>query len=323
MAFYSVALVYGGISALLTILGLSPVFIVAPVLLFFAPLPVMFVCLRYDYYAGMLAALVAAMIIVPFLHSPIALGYLIALALPGWLMGFLFLQADLAALNHQTQRAVLRWYPVGAIVAMMAAFAPVLVGISILVAPSFEEYQKMLLAFSNRILEANAGQTDLSALAKGGDSQDVAKMLAQFLPIMGATAWLTMMLMNFWLSVRMNLYRPDFPRPKPNFFAFALPRWFNIFFPAAFVLTFFSGALGLIGTVAVVTGTLCFMLLGLSVIHLGTLNTRWRVPILLSVYFFLLVQGWAIFIVALLGLVEHYAGLKRRFFQKTGSSSKA
>jgi hypothetical protein len=81
---------------------------------------------------------------------------------------------------------------------------------------------------------------------------------------------------------------------------------------AALAWAIADGALGFIGRNAAVILLVPFLFLGLAVVHAFARASRFRSWLLVSAYGSMLVLGWPVLLVAILGLFEQGLGLRRR-----------
>jgi hypothetical protein len=95
---------------------------------------------------------------------------------------------------------------------------------------------------------------------------------------------------------------------------FELPKWLEIALLAALAASFLPGITGMFGRNATVVLSTPFFLLGLAVIHTLSRRIAARSIALVVLYFLLIVAMLPVgALVALLGLVEHWNSLRRRF----------
>src|SRR3712207_2592144 len=116
MNFVATGIGAGLVSALLTavIVKATPL---AAMLYLLAPIPVLIVSLGWDHRSGLVAALVGGLAIA-FILSPLSgLGFAIITALPAWWLSYLSL------LGRPGADGTMEWYPVGRLLAWIAATA--------------------------------------------------------------------------------------------------------------------------------------------------------------------------------------------------------
>src|SRR5262252_8750344 len=116
----------GACSALLFALMLSKS-VVAIGLFYLSPLPILLVALGWIHWAGLLAAVVAAVSLALALDNFYFLAFLISIGVPAWWLGYLALLARPAGTADEIE-----WYPPGRLVVWSAALGAlmVLIGLS-------------------------------------------------------------------------------------------------------------------------------------------------------------------------------------------------
>src|SRR5690349_9605017 len=116
MNFVATGIGAGLVSALLTavIVKATPL---AAVLYLLAPIPVLIVSLGWDHRSGLIAALVGGIAIALILSPISGLGFAIITALPAWWLSYL------ALLGRPGPDGAMEWYPIGRLLAWIAATA--------------------------------------------------------------------------------------------------------------------------------------------------------------------------------------------------------
>ena len=215
----------------------------------------------------------------------------------------------MALLNRQTPEGTAEWYPAGRIMSWLTAYGAA-----------------ALIAFAVTAGDSPAGmeatfregiETSLEGLAGGEDGTGPAAIAAQVAPHFPAliiTSWLVMVAINGSLAQRFLRRLGWNLRPSPRMSAFELPNWMAIAL-AISVLAWLAGgqgAPGFIGWNLTLVFSVPYFFMGLTVIH--TLSRPWpaRTPALVIFYLFLLIFRWPVALVAALGLVEQWAGLRQR-----------
>ena len=255
-----------------------------------------------------------------FLHALIAAGVgavLIAGALPLGAAGLFLATAALPVLVL-TNRALLsrtdpdgsvEWYPPGYLLAILNGIALAALLAAALVFWGRPDGMigagKELLAEMTR--GTGAGGMSEQAIAAAQDR------LAWFLPALVLSSWQIMVMVNGLLAQGVLSRFSLNIRPGAPFRELWLPQWLSFAFVAALVASFLPGRIGDLGGNAAIVAALPFVFLGLSVIH--ALSARWpaRIFVLVCVYVALFIAGWPAVIVAVIGFLETWLSLRRRF----------
>ncbi|TDI55885.1 MAG: DUF2232 domain-containing protein, partial [Alphaproteobacteria bacterium] len=215
----------------------------------------------------------------------------------------------MALLNRQTPEGPAEWYPAGRIMSWLTAYgAAALIAFAVIAGDS---PAGMEATFREGI------ETSLEGLAGGEDATRPAAIAAQVAPHFPAliiTSWLIMVAINVSLAQRFIRRLGWNLRPSPRMSAFELPNWLAIAL-AISVLAWLAGgqgAPGFVGWNLTLVFSVPYFFMGLTVIH--TLSRPWpaRTPALVIFYLFLIIFRWPVALIAALGLVDQWAGLRQR-----------
>jgi len=138
---------------------------------------------------------------------------------------------------------------------------------------------------------------------------------AQVFPGMVVVSWLTMAIVNAALAQGVLMRFGHNLRPAMRVAQVELPHWMPILLASAGLLALVGGnsQLSYLALNVVVVLLVPFFFAGLAVIHAFAGGRQARTLLLVVFYFFLLVSGWPIALVIGLGVIEQWAGLRRRF----------
>lgn len=201
------------------------------------------------------------------------------------------------------------WYPAGLVLSWLAVFGTAFLIVAAIVAYGAGDGLQPLV--SNYLHQVFA-----IMLPTLGDAQraQAVRVLAPLFPGAVAMIWVVVIAANAGLAqsilVRMgrNLRAPE------RFADLTLPDWISTLLVGAAALALFGpGDIEYMGRNAALVLAVPFFFLGLAVVH--TLAGRAPAPgfLLVAFYFILLFSGWATLVVAGIGLVEQWVGLRHRF----------
>jgi hypothetical protein len=292
-----------------------------PLLLPFAPLPIVFITVRHHMLNGLGAAAIAALFISITSGSAAALPHFLFIGLPAWALGYLFATPSVVlARRHLGTEAPATvekaWYSFGSIIVLAAiATAPLTVLAVVLATGSYDAstlaIRGMVEAYFRAELNLTAGAP--LALPDGTSLTPAVDSFARMMPVFGGAMAMVLHLVNLWLASVVAAQQSPTCRPPPRLQRLTLPRGTGWLLVLGMILTLPRGEIYLLGSTLTSTIALCFALLGLCVIHACTMGVRGRIFILAAVYFFLLAQGWPVVLLALLGGAEQVFALRRRF----------
>lgn len=269
---------------------------------YFVQLPLVFAGLAMGLTASMVAV-AGALLINGVIAGAVATAiYALVQALPALIV---VRQALLSRNEGQT----VEWYPPGRLLSQLTGLAALGVALAYF----------MLLDYPGG-LQGAIEEFLMSALADLGAVEmqavpppEFSKFLFLFPGVM-AVSWLIMIVLNAvlaqLLATRMGWNR----RPNPELAKLELPNWLWPALGAAGLIAVLGDhGWGFLGRSLLVVFVVPYIFLGLAVIH--TLVRRWSHPgwLLAAVYGALVLLGWPILAVLLLGFVEDWAHLRRRF----------
>jgi hypothetical protein len=291
--------------------------ILATLLFYLAPLPVMIAGLGWSHVAALVAALVAAAGLAAAFGGLLFAAFLIGLGLPAWWLSYLALLARPAPANPEG----LEWYPVGRLVLWAALLGAL--GI-ILAIPMFgtdaESFQAGLRQAFERLLRAETNTPSDAPLTLPGvsDPGRFLNFLVLVTPPVAAVVSTVTSLANLWLAGRIVKLSGRLKRSWPDVGTTALPRY-----AAALLAVAIAGMLAgdLLGTVArVLTASLliAYALVGLAVVHATTRGVNGRGFVLAGIYAAVAVFGWPVLLLSILGLADVAVDFRRRVAKRRG-----
>lgn len=203
------------------------------------------------------------------------------------------------------------WYPPGYLIAWLVAVALASVGLGAILTLGHEG------GFEGAVRGLLEQQLTLLA---GGDSAKGAQMaavMAALFPGIGAATWVLFTGANGVLAQRLLVWWRKNRRPTPDMVEIELPGWVAIALATALAAALLlPGTLGYLGRNALPVLGLAFFMAGLAVVHAAARRFSASSPLLGAVYALILFIWPATVAVAALGLIEQWAGLRRRLAGK-------
>lgn len=272
-------------------------------LAYFAPLPLYLIGFSLGFTASAAAsavAVIAMVILGGFLSAAI---FVIVNALPALVI---IRQALRSRADAQGQPV---WYPAGLLViglSLTGAILYTVVALWLEAQPAGLEgsVRAILEEMASRIIPAESANTRPAIVA----------MLTPMLPGFIAVSWLIMVVVNASLAQGLLVrFKRNF-RPSPDIVDMEFPNWFPVAAAiAAMAGVLLPGALGYYGVNLAMILILPFFFMGLAVVHAVCRRNAATAFMLTVFYGTLIVFGWLALIVAALGLIEPWVGLRRRF----------
>jgi Predicted membrane protein (DUF2232) len=200
------------------------------------------------------------------------------------------------------------WYPPGLLLAQLTCVAGLGIGLAFLLLLDHPGgLQGAIEAFlASALVEMGAIQ------AEAVSSAELGPWMFLF-PGLMATSWLVMVVLNAVLAQALAVRLGWNRRPSPDLTRLELPSWlWPALGAAGLVALLGEHGWGFLGRSLLIVFVVPYVFLGLAVIH--TLVRRWSHPswLLAALYAALVLLGWPILAVLLLGFVEDWAHLRRR-----------
>ena len=268
-----------------------------------APLPLMAAGLSLGTMAVVVAGVVGA-VGVGLATGGAALPYALAIALPAVVI------VRQALLWRSTADAKVEWYPPGLLLGGL--FGAACLGIAVAAVVFAGEDRGLPGAVENLVRQA------LESLGEGltpRERDQLAGLWVPFLPAMVGASWVLMTVLNGVVAqgglVRLERNR----RPSPAYTTLVLPDWVAWgLLVGAVVAMLADGGLGYAARNAAVLLLVAYVFPGLAWIHGVVRDRPWGGTWLVVFYgVFVVAFGWAVIVVAAIGLIRHWMTLGRKW----------
>ncbi len=273
-----------------------------------APLPILIAGIGWSHVAALGAAFVAAVALAAAFGGLMFVNFLVGVGLPAWWLAYLVLLARPAGSAGQTE-----WYPVGRIVVWISLVSSLIVSLVILmVATDSDDLRAALRKSLGSVIRMPGG-----ASGEGeAPSRTFLKILFEYpervLPPAAATLTTLMQAFTLWLAARVVRISGRLRRPWPDLSAMRFPPTAIAIALGALLVSFLSGTVGVIASVVAAGLLTAYALLGLAVMHALTRSIGGRGFILASLYGGIVVFGWPLLFMSLLGLADTQLDLRAR-----------
>lgn len=295
----------GGIASAALYLAVMADTPIALILAYLALMPLFVIGLGWGAGAATIAAITAAVVIAVAASLKTGFVFALAYAVPAAAIVRLALRA-----RHAPNGAV-DWYPVGTLVGWLAIYACgaftllALLGGDSEVAASIAQLEELLSSV------VPAEQKQQAAV--------LARIIAGYFPAIMIASWLIMVLVNAVLAQTVLERSGRNLRPRPKAATIELPEWFAAVTAGAAAVALIAPAMGLMALgFAARNSALAllvpYFLVGLAVVHVWARQWSSRLMILVGFYLLMvLFGGLSMLLVAGLGFMEQWLGLRRRF----------
>jgi hypothetical protein len=290
------------------------------ILFYLAPLPIMIAGIGWSHWAALVAALTGAAALAGFFGTVYFFAFLAGAGIPAWWLGYLTM---LARPGDQgvSGTATLEWYPPGRLVVWAAALAALVVLVAI---PNFgtdtESFRAGLTKALGRMLQIETGTSAGSPFKLPGVSNPdrlILFLVAAIPPAAAVLATITNVL-NLWLAARVVKFSGLLKRPWPELSAMTFPRPSAATLAVAIALSFIDNLLGIVAGVVSSSLLMAYSVLGFAVLHAITRGINSRPFLLGGVYAAVMVFGWPILALCVLGLAESVFNLRARAARRRG-----
>ncbi len=202
------------------------------------------------------------------------------------------------------------WTPIGHVVGSFTAIGVAglfFMGLVTMMDASIESLSGAVTNFITEALNTMAG--DVPADARDA----IVGGLASFFPGMAVASWILMHIVNAAAAQAALIKSGRSIRPKTSYTDMVLPDWCSwVLVVSGVIALALPGDWSYLGHNLVIVAMVPFFLAGLAVVHSFARRTNSAMLLLVSFYIIILVLGWAAFVVAGIGVIEQWFGIRKR-----------
>jgi hypothetical protein len=301
-----------GATAALLFASIASGSIIATFLFYLAPLPIMIAALGWSHWAGLIAAFGAAGALGAVLGFYFFAAFLVGAGMPAWWLSYL------ALLARPMPTGGIEWYPIGRLLLWAAIIGAAVVVIAI---PNFgtdkDSVQSGLRNAFERAMNVPEPTGGPGAPTRA-DTERLIDLFVAAIPPAAAVLATLLNVVNLWLAGRIVRVSGRLRRPWPDLAAISLPSSAPWLMAAAVAGSFLPDLFGLLSGVFAASLAMIFAILGFAVLHAITRGIGNRGLALAGTYTAVVVFGWPLFGIALLGLAETVFNIRARAAQKRG-----
>jgi hypothetical protein len=296
-------------------------------LFYLAPLPLMIAGLGWSHWSALLGAVAGSALLAGLFGVTFFVGFAAVVGAPSWWLSRLAMLARPvpAAPDSNSAEPSVEWFPPGMLVLWCALLGAALVLAAFplfgLDAASFHAGVVKMITQMLRIESATPAGQPLKV--PGIDNvRRMIDVLAAIVPPSAAVLVTLISLINLWLAGRIVKFSSRLMRPWPQLSSLTFPIWAVLLLAVAIGVTFAGGIAAIAATVAAASLTVAYAVLGFAVLHEITRGLNSRPFVLAGVYASVLVFGWPMLLLFLLGLAETAAHIRARVAAKRSTSPK-
>ena len=291
-------------------------------LFYLAPLPILIAGLGWSHWAAMMAALAGALGLGAVFGTVFLLAFAAGAGFPAWCLGYLAMLARPGASTNGSGQgaASFEWYPPGRLVVWAAVLGVLVVIVAI---PNFgidaDSFRAGLRDALNAIMRVNNG----TPARAGSNTERLLEILVNAIPPAAAVLATITNLLNLWLAARVVKFSGRLARPWPPLSSMTFPPLMTAALGVAIILSFLDGMLGIVGGIVAASLLLAYGVLGFAVLHAITQGMRARPFVLSITYAGVILLGWPMLALCLLGLVDTAIGLRGRVSARRGPPTRS
>jgi hypothetical protein len=314
IAIILIAMAAGSASALMFASIISGA-LISLLLFYLAPLPLMVAAMGWGPLSATIGGISAATGLGAIFGLPYCIAFVVTVALPAWWLGHLALLGrpvtpDVSKGNGASPPAPdLEWYPVGRILLWITGFAVLTTFAALL---TLGTDAATITGSLRRGLLRILGPRDA---ASSGDIEQWVDALVTIAPSAAAIVAMMTLTLNLWLSAKITATSGRLHRPWPDLKAADLPPMTLAALCVAIAFCFTGGLLAILAQIATAALMMAYGLTGFAVLHTLTLAMKSRALWLSSTYAIVMVFGWPVLAMVVLGLADAVFGLRKRYWR--------
>jgi hypothetical protein len=314
IAIVLIAIAAGSASALMFASIVSGA-LISLLLFYLAPLPLMVAALGWGPLSATIGGIVAATGLGAIFGLPYCIAFAVTVALPAWWLGHLALLGRPRANGVSPGNGAspvapdLEWYPVGRILLWITGFAALTTMAALL---TLGTDAAAITGALRRGLLRILGPRDA---ASTGETEQWIDAVVTIAPAAAAIVAMMTLTLNLWLAARITATSGRLHRPWPDLKSAALPPMTLAALCVAIAFCFTGGLLAILAQIVTAALMMAYALTGFAVLHTLTLALKSRALWLGCTYAIMVVFGWPVLAMVILGLADAIFGFRQRYLQ--------
>ena len=314
IAIVLIAIAAGSASALMFASIVSGA-LISLLLFYLAPLPLMVAALGWGPLGATIGGIVAAMGLGAIFGLPYCIAFAVTIALPAWWLGHLALLGRAVTNGASSGNGAspiapaVEWYPVGRILLWISGFAALTTMAALL---TLGTDAGAITGAMRRGLLRIIGPRDA---ASTGETEQWIDALVTIAPAAAAIVAIMTLTLNLWLAARITATSGRLHRPWPDLKSADLPPMTLAALCVAVAFCFTGGLLAILAQIVTAALMMAYALTGFAVLHTLTLALKSRVLWLSGIYAIVVVFGWPVLAIVVLGLADAVFGIRQRYLQ--------
>jgi hypothetical protein len=285
--------------------------LISLLLFYLAPLPLMVAALGWGPLAATIGGISAAAGLGAIFGLPYCMAFAVTIALPAWWLGHLVLLGRPAITGATAGNGAspvapaLEWYPLGRILLWISGFA------------ALTTMAALLTLGTDAAAIAGAMRRGLLRIMGPRDtaSEQWVDALVTIAPAAAAIVAMMTLTLNLWLAARITATSGRLHRPWPDLKSADLPPMTLAALCVAIAFCFTGGLLAILAQIVTAALMMAYALTGFAVLHTLTLALKSRALWLSGTYAIVVVFGWPVLAIVVLGLADAVFGIRQRYLQ--------
>jgi hypothetical protein len=289
--------------------------LISLLLFYLAPLPLMVAALGWGPLSATIGGIAAATGLGAIFGLPYCIAFAVMVALPAWWLGHLTLLGRPVTNGASSGNGAspvapaLEWYPVGRILLWITGFAALTTMAALL---TLGTDAAAVTGALRRGLMRIIGPRDA---ASTGETEQWIDALVTIGPAAAAVVAMMTLTLNLWLAARITATSGRLHRPWPDLKSAALPPMTLAALCVAVAFCFSGGLLAILAQIVTAALMMAYALTGFAVLHTLTLALKSRALWLSCTYAIVMVFGWPVLAMVVLGLADAVFGIRQRYLQ--------
>ena len=314
IAIVLIAIAAGSASALMFASIISGAFI-SLLLFYLAPLPLMVAALGWGPLSATVGGIVAAIGLGAIFGLPYCIAFAVTIALPAWWLGHLALLGRPITSGASTGNGAtpvapdLEWYPVGRILLWISGFAALTTMAALLTLGTDPA------AINGALRRGLLRMLGPREVASTGEAEHWIDAVVTIAPVAAAIVAMMTLTLNLWLAAKITATSGRLRRPWPDLKSAALPPMTLVALCVAIAFCFTGGLLAILALIVTAALMVAYALTGFAVLHTLTLALKSRALWLGCTYAIMLVFGWPVLAMVVLGLADAIFGFRQRYLR--------
>jgi hypothetical protein len=289
--------------------------LISLLLFYLAPLPLMVAALGWGPISATIGGISAATGLGAIFGLRYCIAFAVTIALPAWWLGHLALLGRPVTHGASSGNGAspvapaLEWYPVGRILLWITGFAALTTMAALLTLGA--DAATITGAMRGGLLRI-IGARDA---ASTGETEQWIDALVTIAPVAAAIVAMMTLTLNLWLAARITATSGRLHRPWPDLKGAALPPMTLAALCVAVAFCFTGGLLAILAQIVTSALMMAYAFIGFAVLHTLTLALKSRALWLGGTYAIVVVFGWPVLAIVVLGLADAVFGLRQRYLR--------